>query len=295
MDYATVLGSELAVLLPAPAIASWYIRCWAIRVHTRKPTSGRQFHANFWRYYFALQVLITFSALWVGLSGILGTAHGGIAQWSDLLAAVWKSTFSITPMLAVLVIGLKIIVGWMGPRLQKRRQARLLEKTTHDTSGSTSRVAVMFKQAKFPVPKEIVQLMDDGFWPRSEEAALGQNLKSLVSREIVQSFAPEEEKLYLSAPPFRSMRTEIDIEGQFRGAHKQGWIKRGALDTIDLDRTILIGDFGLGSDAPIALDYRCSETEPSVIRLRYAKEGNQWVEVAPTVAQFIALLKIRAS
>ncbi len=55
---------------------------------------------------------------------------------------------------------------------------------------------------------------------------------------------------------------------------------------IDPDSTILIGDFGLGSDAPIALDYRKDKNTPAVIRLLWAKDGNHWVEIAPNFAAF---------
>ncbi len=55
---------------------------------------------------------------------------------------------------------------------------------------------------------------------------------------------------------------------------------------IDPDNTIIIGDFGLGSDAPIALDYRKDKNNPAVIRLCWTKESNHWVEIAPNFAEF---------
>ena len=65
---------------------------------------------------------------------------------------------------------------------------------------------------------------------------------------------------------------------------------RAAVSDVDPDATVLIGDFGLGSDAPFALDYRKSNNEPAVIRLCWAKEGNHWVEIAPNFKTFAAFI-----
>ena len=60
---------------------------------------------------------------------------------------------------------------------------------------------------------------------------------------------------------------------------------------IDPALTLIIGDFGLGSDAPIALDYRKDLNEPSIIRLQWNLEAdNHWVEIAPSFAEFVAML-----
>jgi hypothetical protein len=54
----------------------------------------------------------------------------------------------------------------------------------------------------------------------------------------------------------------------------------------------MIGDFGLGSDSAIALDYR--EAEPSVIYLRWSfvegRKRTDWVRCAATFADFVAAL-----
>ena len=39
----------------------------------------------------------------------------------------------------------------------------------------------------------------------------------------------------------------------------------------DINKAIDIGDFGLGSDSPILLDYRKSKKEPSIIFLKFVK------------------------
>ena len=64
-----------------------------------------------------------------------------------------------------------------------------------------------------------------------------------------------------------------------------------AVNEINPDLTVLIGDFGMGSDAPIVLDYSRGTNAPTVIRLKWSPDGNHWVELAPDLATFIAFLK----
>ena len=130
-----------------------------------------------------------------------------------------------------------------------------------------------------PIPKELTALIDGGFWPRDHDQARAQNLQSLIPEASVRQFAPEEHKVFLLPPPFY-------IVSQFlKGPEEKFWAdSRTALHEIDSDLTLLVGDFGLGSDAPIALDYRQRIEEPRVIRLRWAKDGNHWVEITPTFA-----------
>ena len=55
-----------------------------------------------------------------------------------------------------------------------------------------------------------------------------------------------------------------------------------------------LADFALGSDAPIALDYRQSIDCPTVIRYRWSEwaERNCWVYVAPSFSQFAEKLEL---
>ena len=58
---------------------------------------------------------------------------------------------------------------------------------------------------------------------------------------------------------------------------------------IELSKIVLIGDLGLGSDQPIALDYRLRENNPRVITLlwRSREEGNRWICVSENFNKFI--------
>lgn len=57
---------------------------------------------------------------------------------------------------------------------------------------------------------------------------------------------------------------------------------------IDPQQSILFGDFGIGSDQPVALDYRLSKDQPCVLILKWAEFGkaNRWVKIAENFQQF---------
>ena len=97
--------------------------------------------------------------------------------------------------------------------------------------------------------------------------------------------APGESELFLEPPPFRTLATEITGNPQF-------WAEHGALDEIDPELALVIGDFGLGSDAAIVLDYRRSADEPAVLGLAWSDEGNHWVELAASFDEFVRLLRL---
>lgn len=137
----------------------------------------------------------------------------------------------------------------------------------------------------FVLPPLLRTLVEAGRWPRTQEEALKQNTSPRVSGDRIRALAPEESLIFLEPPPFSTVR-------QLGAAHPF-W--RGPMadpNGIDPDRTIVLGDFGLGSDAPIALDYRHDAANPRVIRLRWVGPDtpNRWVVMAPDFASFAAAL-----
>ena len=132
-----------------------------------------------------------------------------------------------------------------------------------------------------PVPPRLLALMDRGLWPRTSAEELKQNLKSLVPKERVQSFAPEEDRIYLIKPPF-------DTVAKARSARESKfWSSHGALEGIAPDLCVIIADFGLGSDSPVLLDYRQDRFNPAVIRLQWRKpQPNVWVCCANDFNEF---------
>jgi hypothetical protein len=111
-----------------------------------------------------------------------------------------------------------------------------------------------------PLPKRLLSLIYCGLWPRTSDAERHQNIRSLVSKERVQAFAPYQDRMYLLSPPFSTVATRMAGGEEF-------WSEFGALEQISPELSVLIGDFGLGSDSPVLLDYRCGVYTPAVIRL----------------------------
>jgi hypothetical protein len=91
----------------------------------------------------------------------------------------------------------------------------------------------------------------------------------------------------LELPPFRTI-------AKVRGAGGAGdfWERFGALDQIDPERALIIGDFGLGSDSPVILDYALNPSSPPVLRLRWGPRGlgNEWVQGARDFDEFAEML-----
>lgn len=135
------------------------------------------------------------------------------------------------------------------------------------------------------VPRLLDESVAAGRWPRDSKEAMAQNLKSLATPERIQTLAPEERWLYLLPPPFCTVRQKSE-------GNPFWFSDMAAPHGIDFDSALDIGDFGLGSDAPILLDYRADSTNPRVIRLRWSDNGkaNEWVVMAPDFGSFVTAL-----
>ncbi|WP_146526051.1 hypothetical protein [Novipirellula artificiosorum] len=59
-------------------------------------------------------------------------------------------------------------------------------------------------------------------------------------------------------------------------------------------KTVLIGDVGIGFDAPFALDYRTSTVNPRIIHYRWHEDNkhSRWVEIAPNLSFFLNALNL---
>jgi len=101
----------------------------------------------------------------------------------------------------------------------------------------------------------------------------------------VRNLAAEEKIIYLLPPPFFTVR-EQSVRNDF-----WNWPQSDPFG-IDFDLALVIGDFGLGSDAPILLDYRIDMANPRVIRLRWPDDGspNRWVVMADDFRSFVEAL-----
>jgi hypothetical protein len=95
-----------------------------------------------------------------------------------------------------------------------------------------------------PVPHRLITLIDRGLWPSTAAEAQWQNIHSLVPAERIHLFAPEEDKIYLMAPPFRTVATirQSQGKGKFwdRFAHLKAYHLncRSTSVTLDLARIL---------------------------------------------------------
>lgn len=135
------------------------------------------------------------------------------------------------------------------------------------------------------LPPLLEDMIQTGRWPATPQAATSQNLKALPSPEDVRRLAPDESIIFLSPPPFHTIR-ELSKTNDF-----WNWPQTDP-SGIDFDLAIVIGDFGLGSDSPILLDYRANADSPKVIRLQWSNTGedNRWVHMADDFATFVEVL-----
>ena len=141
----------------------------------------------------------------------------------------------------------------------------------------------------FPIPALLDQLLSSGKWPTDAQKAMAQNLRPLASPDRVRLFAPEEDLIYLNAPPFRTIADEMRAASAI--VVNEFWKRFGALNQIVPEKALILGDFGLGSDAPIILDYARHACDPPVLRLRYAGDGStDWVQGARNFEEFATML-----
>src|SRR4051812_5013724 len=108
------------------------------------------------------------------------------------------------------------------------------------------------------LPPLLERLIEVGKWPRNEDEARPQNLRPLVTIEKIRQIANEESGLYLYPPPFHTEREHSKSNPFLLDP-------MNAPSEIDFDLAIPIGDFGLGTDTAIILDYRTDRENPRVL------------------------------
>jgi hypothetical protein len=132
------------------------------------------------------------------------------------------------------------------------------------------------------LPSVLSDLLASGAWPMTAAEANRENLSSApIPPALVEQLVPGEAALYLYPPPFYTIAQRCE------GHEAEFWNEHGALHEIDSARAVLIGDFGLGSDTAIALDYRARQAPP-LIRLAWFAERprTRWVPCFESFAGF---------
>lgn len=138
------------------------------------------------------------------------------------------------------------------------------------------------------LPTELTSLIEVGAWPRTEQESNRQRLDGApIRKDLIQQLVPEESEIWLCPPPFHT------IAERCSAGEKNYWDEFGSLDQIDPTRTLLIGDFGIGTETAIALDYRNPDA-PTVLRLSWIGgiTKTRWVPFFASFKEFAAALEI---
>ncbi|MEO8066232.1 MAG: hypothetical protein ABI599_00935 [Flavobacteriales bacterium] len=146
--------------------------------------------------------------------------------------------------------------------------------------------------SEFQLPAGLLQLIALRIWPSKDGPSMtAQQFDPIFPTDRVRRFAPEETVICLEPPPFGTIAGE-----RAAGGGGDFWERFGALHQIVPEKAVVIGDFGLGSDAPIILDYHRNMTDPPVLRLRWNADGRtEWVEGARNFDHFAELLGLSDS
>jgi hypothetical protein len=146
-------------------------------------------------------------------------------------------------------------------------------------------------------PRELKKLIAERLWPATHNDAIQQNLQRRISPECVHRLIPTEDEIFLYPDPSMTLASEHEASRKKIGETEFFAAYDRSLDQIDPQLALFIADFGHGSDAPIALDFRSSIEDPPVIGLKWhnmriADDLNQWVRLADRFSDFVRILEL---
>ena len=119
------------------------------------------------------------------------------------------------------------------------------------------------------LPPGLARLIAAGVWPSAAGPSMtAQQLYPTIPADRMRRFAAEESLICLQPPPLRTI-----VQERAAGGGGVFWERYGALDQIDPERALIIGDFGLGSDSQIILDFSRDAVNPPVLRLLWRPRG----------------------
>jgi len=128
-----------------------------------------------------------------------------------------------------------------------------------------------------PLPAALVRAIESGIWQTPKD------------RDVWRSLFPDKEVVQPMLYPLEEMRGQkswlAEAGSAYLGQAGEGFVP----GDIDPSRAVLIAD--LGPDRLIALDYRESETRPSVVALT-SEEHSCWRRVADDIESFMRAIRL---
>lgn len=147
----------------------------------------------------------------------------------------------------------------------------------------------------FPIPDELQQLVESGWWPQVSVREMTE-----IPAEVVRQLFPDENSIVFYPPPFAIPFKEEQETDYFQGAKDPRFLP----GDIDFSRVLYIGDFGPGSESPIALDYRDNPGAPTVMYLHWLPKAwnektgewlfpeTRWLKIADSFREFAEILHL---
>jgi hypothetical protein len=142
-----------------------------------------------------------------------------------------------------------------------------------------------------PLPKLLLDLIKANKWELPEEqSAFKTVFKHTMDEKLIRgllyslkTMKSETAALFEDNPSFIEM---------FHGKKDENFNP----GDIDPTKVVFIGDLGLGSDQPIALDYRLDESNPKVITLlwRSLPKGNRWITISENFEEFVEMIGLES-
>lgn len=150
-----------------------------------------------------------------------------------------------------------------------------------------------------PHPDELKRLMEAKLWPSSHGESIQQNLCRRIASADVVSLMPTESEIFLYPNPRSTLASDYAASKQLVGGADFFKDYKETLVQIDPEKALLIADFGAGSDAPIALDFRANQADPPVIGLQWCAaprtdKKSYWIQIAPSFSAFVKKLNLWA-
>ena len=134
---------------------------------------------------------------------------------------------------------------------------------------------------------EILERLSKGAWPGDATAERAQHLRSAVAPDrVVELTHGDQDHLCLKAPPF--LRLSAMAESN------PWWYECGALRHFDPAGAVVLGDFGLGSDAVFVVELQPGSTPGRVLRMRWHARGPEWVEWFSSLGRLVTELGLGA-
>ena len=124
----------------------------------------------------------------------------------------------------------------------------------------------------FKLPTELEDLIADGHWPTEGRHVKSQNSEAIIPRELVRQVFPDESLFCFCLPPFPAL-SEIQGEEVWRS-------ETARPDQLNHSTALVLGDFELGSDSAVILDYEADALDPPVKWLRYEGYSHTYWDTA---------------